>query len=97
MMEHHPAGRAIRLAAAQKVAAMSALKVDGDGVMASQTLGDFKDAAELTLGFQVVIEALAVELGHASDRTPAQVLRDIALRCASGQAHPPAPPDDVVD
>lgn len=96
-MAQHPAGRSRRVLAGQKVAAMMALKVTGDTASSSELLMDFADTAELTLGFQAVIEQLAVELAIVRQQTPQEVLADIAVMCASMLAHPDPRPPDVVD
>lgn len=75
---------------------MTALKATGDP-FTSDSLAAFQDATELTLGFQVVIEQLSVELAHATDRTPEKVLSDIATTCAAALTHPDPPAPGMVD
>ena len=89
-MEQHPARRAARLTAARKVAAFGALKIQGDP-LATTLLADFNDTGELTMGYQAVVEQLAIEVGAQTVRTPEQVLVDRAMFCQAG-AHPPAAP-----
>lgn len=76
---------------------MMSLKVAGASEDASAMLMDFTSTPELTLGFQAVIEQLATELGTATERTPSEVLSDVALMCARVLAHPDPAPPDVVD
>lgn len=84
----HPSQRQAKLEAARKVAAMSALRCAGETSLATETLADFRDSAELTNGYQAVVEQLAIELGRAIDRTPQEVLSELAARCSGASAIP---------
>lgn len=90
MAMDHPSQRSARLTAVRKVAAMAALRVEGEAELVGESLFAFADNAELTTGYQVLVEQLAIEVGQLTDRTPAEVLSQIAAQCAGALEHPPA-------
>lgn len=90
MAMDHPSQRNARLEAARKVAAMAALRVEGERELVGESLFDFADSAELTTGYQSVVEQLAIELGRETGRSASEVLSQLAAQCAGALEHPPA-------
>lgn len=83
-----PDERPARTEAARKVAAMVALGMRGDLAGRNDALGQIKDSGELTTGYHVIVETLALELGRLTDRTPADVVSSVAV-LASALPDPP--------
>lgn len=78
-----------RLEAARKAVALAQLQLRSEGALALLLASDFESANELTSGYQVIVEQLAIDLGRATDRSPVQVLDDLIMFCASHLDGPP--------
>lgn len=81
-----------RLERAQKAAALMAARVNGDRHALTALSYDIGTQSNLIAGLVPIIEQMAVDLGELTDRTPGQVLADIAVLASLGQllraAHP---------